>query len=149
MCSQNFLLKWKGFHQKTVFYRVWPEKISPLAGHFLCFTLHKNCFPISTFPYLNTIWRTNSYLLLKTIFLRIDKILQCVFKEITHFLWPEERTNSNELKECVKMSCADIHNKFITIHRNVCTEYNLSDFWKSRTIYEIRTKVGKQKFLKI
>ena len=88
-------------------------------------------------------------LLLKTIFLRIDKILQCVFKEITHFLWPEERTNSNELKECVKMSCADIHNKFITIHRNVCTEYNLSDFWKSRTIYEIRTKVGKQKFLKI
>ena len=35
-----------------------------------------------------------------------------------------------------------------TIHRNVCTEYNLSDFWKSRTIYEIRTKVGKQNFWK-
>ena len=35
---------WKGLDQKTVFYRVWHKKVSPLAQHFLWLTLPKTVF---------------------------------------------------------------------------------------------------------
>ena len=61
MCSQNFVLIQKGFDQKTVFYRVLHKKSLAFGSTFFMSHPAKNRFPISTFPYLNTIWRTNSY----------------------------------------------------------------------------------------
>ena len=45
MCSQNFVLIWKGFDQKTVFFTGFDiKKVSPLARLFLCLTLQKTFF---------------------------------------------------------------------------------------------------------
>ena len=59
---QNFVLVAKGFDPKTVFFTGFDIKKSLAFGStFLMSHPAKNRFPISTFPYLNTIWRTNSY----------------------------------------------------------------------------------------
>ena len=34
----------KGFNQKTIFYRIWHNKVSPLAHHILCLILQKTHF---------------------------------------------------------------------------------------------------------
>ena len=51
----DIVLIQKSFDQKTALCGV-----SPLAGHFFQSHPVENGFPVSTFPYLNTIWKTNS-----------------------------------------------------------------------------------------
>ena len=51
----DIVLLQKSFDQKTALCGV-----SPLAGHFFQSHPVENGFPVSTFPYLNTIWKTNS-----------------------------------------------------------------------------------------
>ena len=57
MCSQNGVQIWKGFNQKTFFYRVWHKKVSPLARHFLCLTLQKTVFRSLPFQIWTPFWK--------------------------------------------------------------------------------------------
>ena len=81
MCSQSFVLVGKSFDQKS-FLQGLTEKSLAFGSTFLKSHPVKNCFLISTFPYLNKIWRRNSYFCrqcFSTDNVRENRIFNCSF----------------------------------------------------------------------